>query len=71
MTVNELSRAQLDELKCKYFWSDEYTPCLYRHWNTGELLPVLFPCDIPDETIKQIFSDTYFVNDDFLCTAGK
>lgn len=71
MTVNDLSREQLEELKANYFWSDEYKPCFYRHWSTGELVPVLFPGDIPDEVIYEVYGGTYFVNDDFCCTAGK
>lgn len=70
MTVYELSRDQLDELKSNYFWSDDFPGCNYPHWLTGELVPVLFPGDIPDEVIFERFHDTQFVNDDFTCTAG-
>lgn len=64
MTVYELSRDQLDELKSAYFW-DENTGPVY----DADGLPALFPGDIPDKTIYHIFAYTYFVNDDFFCTA--
>ena len=69
-SVYELSREQLDELKSNYFWSDEYEPCFYPHWQTGELVPVIFSGDIPDEVIFEKYGGISFVNDDFGCTAG-
>ena len=71
MLVHELSRDQLNELKSNYFWSDECLGCMYPHWLTGELVPVLFPGDIPDEVIFTKYAGVSFVNDDFACTAGK
>lgn len=71
MTVYELSREQLNELKENYFWSDDYIPCCYKHWNTGDYVPVLFPHDIPDDIIFNIYDGITFVNDDFCCSMGK
>lgn len=70
MTVRELTRDQLDELKSNYFWSDNFPGYYYPHWQTGELVPVLFPGDIPDHVIFEQFDGIHFVNDDFSCTAG-
>lgn len=64
MTVRELSREQLAELKSNYFWSDDYNPKIV----TESGLPVLFPGDIPDKIIFAIYDGTDFVNDDFFCT---
>lgn len=65
MTVKELNRDQLDELKWAYFYSDEYDDEI----TTAAGLPVLFAGDIPDEIIYAHYSGVYFVNDDFSCTA--
>lgn len=64
MTVRELSREQLDELKSSYFWSDEYQGLI----NPNTDLPILFPGDITDEQIYEIYDGVDFVNDDFFCT---
>lgn len=69
-SVYELNRDQLDELKSNYFWSEDFPGCVYPHWQTGELVPVLFPLDIPDNVIFDRFNGVSFVNDDFSCTAG-
>lgn len=61
MTVHELSREQLDELKAAYFWSDEYKGCFYPHFLTG---------DIPDSVIFEEYSGITFVNDDFCCSCS-
>lgn len=66
MTVKELNRDQLDELKWHYFYSDFYDPKI----TTGAGLPVLFAGDIPDGIIYAVYDGVYFVNDDFSCTAG-
>lgn len=66
LSVHELNRDQLDELKSNYFWSDEFTGC-----NGNDGLPVLFPGDIPDAVILEKFEGISFVPDDFSCTAGK
>lgn len=70
-SVYELSQDQLDELKSNLFWSDDFKGCHYPHWLTGEMVPVLFPLDIPNEVIFEHFSGYDFVNDDFCCTAGR
>lgn len=70
MSVYELNREQLDELKSAYFWSDEYKGCFYPHWQTGELVSVLFAGDIPDGVIFEVFAGICFVPDDFCCSVG-
>lgn len=66
MTVYELSRDQLDELKAHYFWSEE-TLNIPKFNAIG--LPALFPGDIPDLVILKHYNGIDFVNDDFCCTA--
>lgn len=66
LSVHELNRDQLDELKSNYFWGDEFAGC-----NGNDGLPVLFPGDIPDAVILEKFEGISFVPDDFSCTAGK
>ena len=70
MTVYGLNREQLDELKAAYFWGDNYKGCFYPHFLTGELVPVLFPGDIPDSVIYEEYGGVAFVNDDFSCSMG-
>lgn len=60
MTVYELNRDQLDQLKSAYFWDDQ-PHALYD--SLGR--PALFPGDIADEIIYFHFSDVCFVPDDF------
>lgn len=61
MTVRELNRDQLDELKWAYYYSDDYDPKI-----VGENdLPILFAADIPDEIIFAVYEGTHFVPDDF------
>ena len=61
MTVRELSREQLNELKSAFYWQEE----------TMHLVPenVLWAEDIPDETIFEYYAGTEFVEDDFFCSA--
>ena len=61
MTVKELSREQLNELKSAFFWQEE----------TMHLVPenVWHEEDIPDETIFEYYTGTEFVEDDFFCSA--
>ena len=66
MSVYELSRDQLDELKSNYFWGDSYTSV-----NNAAGLPCLFPGDIPDAVIFREYDGICFVPDDFFCTAGQ
>ena len=64
MTVYELSRDQLIELKQNYLslWIDGYEPVSY---------DVLMDADelIPDETIFEAYEGTIFTEDDFFCSA--
>lgn len=57
MTVQDLNRAQLDELKTAYFWSDE----------TQDIIPddITSPEQIPDEIIFNYYDRVCFVDDDF------
>lgn len=64
MTVRELSRDQLDELKWHYYYSDDYDPKI-----VGENgLPILFAGDIPDKIIFAVYAGIHFVPDDFGCS---
>jgi hypothetical protein len=60
-SVYELNTDQLDELKTSYFYSDEYDPNITN--NAG--LPVLFPGDIPNDVIFNIYKRISFADDDF------
>lgn len=64
MTVRELNREQLDELKCNYYYSDDYDPKIVGH--NG--LPILFAGDIPDKIIFALYDGIDFVPDDFGCS---
>lgn len=57
MTVRDLNREQLDELKTAYFWGDE----------TQDILPddITSPDEIPDEIIFNYYEGVCFVDDDF------
>ena len=61
MTVYELNRDQLDQLKSAYFWSDDTQDVIFG----GDGLPILFPGDVPDDVIFREYADVYFVPDDF------
>lgn len=66
MTVRELNREQLDELKWAYYYSDDYDPKI-----VGENgLPILFAADIPDKIIFAVYEGIIFVLDDFWCSQG-
>ena len=62
MTVYELSRDQMDELKVVYFYGD----------GTKDGLPdnIVYPWEIPNNIIFGYFSDIDFVDDDFSCSCG-
>ena len=64
MTVKELNRDQINELKWAYFYSDDYDEKI----TNAAGLPVLFAGDIPDKIIFAIYDGVYFVNDDFSCS---
>lgn len=64
MTVRELNRDQLDELKWNYFYSDYYDEKI-----VGENgLPILFAGDIPDKIIFAVYAGINFVPEDFSCS---
>ena len=64
MTVQELSREQLNELKCAYYYDDDYDPKI-----VGENgLPILFAADIPDKIIFAVYDGINFTEDDFFCS---
>lgn len=66
MTVKELNRDQLIELKQDYLekWAQE--TCERLSWedlaNADD--------EIPDEWVYEYYADYEFTNDDFCCTAG-
>lgn len=62
MTVYELSRDQIDELKTEYFYGNE----------TKDNVPdnIIYLWKIPDDIIFEHFNDINFVNDDFCCSCG-
>lgn len=64
MTVRELNRDQIDELKGAFFWSDDP--------ETQEYLDhagIIDPEEIPDSVIFDYFGHVHFVPDDFAGTA--
>ena len=62
MTVKELTRDQLNELKSAFFWQEE----------TMHLVPANCwdETDIPDELIFEHYANICFVDDDFFCSAN-
>lgn len=68
MTVYELSRDQLVELKQSYLeeyldhWADKDETISYGDLMDADEL-------IPDETIFELYEDTIFTDDDFFCSA--
>ncbi len=62
-TIEACTPDQLDELRETLFWSDDTDPEI--------LQDIYFPGDVPDWLLFQEFSGILFVNDDFLCTAGR
>lgn len=61
MTVYELNRDQLDELKQSYVCEKVDCP------SYGELADAV---DISDEVVQEYYADYEFTSDDFFCTAG-
>ncbi len=58
-TVYDLNRAEIEELKDAYFWSDE---------TDEEILgDISAPWEIPDEVIYEHFDGISFVEEDFFC----
>lgn len=62
MSVYELTREQLDELKSAFFWGED----------TANLVPedVWSEDQISDALIFRYFENTEFVDDDFLSSCG-
>ena len=67
MTVRELNRDQLTELKQRMV-DDEINETEGRSASYGELADAE---SIPDEKVFEHYAGTEFVEDDFFCTAGK
>ena len=63
MTVRELNREQLNELKSAYYYSDDYDAKIVLE--NG--LPILFTGDIPDRVIFAVYDGINFTEDDFFC----
>lgn len=60
MTVYELTREQLNELKDAYFWSIESNCIIPEYITDAE--------DIPDDIIFHHWNGVDFVSDDFFCS---
>ena len=67
MTIYELSRDQLTELKQRMI-DDEIYEKEGRDASYGELAEAE---SVPNEKVFEKYAGTEFVNDDFSCTAGK
>lgn len=63
MSVKELSREQLIELKAMFYAENNNNVSWGELANVDEL--------VSDETIFNEYSGTIFTNDDFFCTCGK
>lgn len=59
MSVYELTRDQLDELKTAYFYQDEVQDILSED--------IIYPEQIPDEVIFNHYDGIMFVDEDFSC----
>lgn len=76
MLVQELSREQLHELKERYLIEladcGQYAEVVGVDWDApswGELAAA--DEIVPDDVIFEEYGDTWFVMDDFFCTAGQ
>lgn len=56
--VQDLTREQLDELKCNFFWQDETQDILEDKYTSPEQLP--------DEIIFEHYNSVCFSADDFI-----
>lgn len=68
MTVRELSRAQLDELKNNLYWNldgEQYGDLTDEEKKF--ILDTTHPNDIPDELVFKKYDGIYFVEEDFFC----
>lgn len=66
MSVHDLNRNQLDELKGHYITEMAQLEDRCPSW--GELADA--QVTVSDETIYKIYADISFTPDDFICTAG-
>lgn len=66
MSVKELNREQLDELKCNYVMEIAKTEGRFPSYM--EL--ALAPSEVPDEKMYELFEHITFTEDDFFCTVG-
>jgi len=62
-SVNELKQAELEELRSRWY---------YQHLDDGSLDEVMGKeindeSEIPMDIIKEYYSDTFFVEEDFFC----
>jgi len=62
-SVNELKQAELEELRSRWY---------YQHLDDGSLDEVMGKeindeTEIPMDVIKEYYSDTFFVEEDFFC----
>lgn len=68
MTVRELNREQLDELKNNLFWNldgEQYGDLTEEEKEF--ILNAIHPNEIPDELVLKNYDGIYFVEDDFFC----
>lgn len=66
MTVRELNREQLDELKVNYVF-DQFA----KNDDYPAYSDILYAPKIADETIFKAYNDIEFVEDDFFCGKGE
>ena len=59
MTIFELNKDELNQLKSDYFWNEE----------TQDILEDCYSCpeDIPDDIIYNHYKDVMFIKEDFWC----
>lgn len=62
-TIENLSPAQLDELRAVYFWADDTDP--------ETLDGIADPAAVPNWLLFREYAGIMFTDDDFFCTAGK
>lgn len=68
MTVYELNRTQLDELKNNLYWNfdgEQYGSITDTEKEL--ILNATYPDEIPDELVLKNYEGIHFVEDDFFC----
>ena len=63
MTVYDLNRDQLDELRNTLFWTEDSQ-------DIPEVMEAQYPDEIPDYVVFREFEMYYFVEDDFFCSCS-